>query len=159
ARRAVEPVLLEDGAQPRGEPDRVRAADRPVHVRRVPPRVAVRAHGTPRTGVRALAPRRRSRRRAHRDARDLQTAQRRHLSRRRTRSGHARSARCDVSDPVLPALAQLSERLGRCPDLDTLVSAALGGIADLFGYEHSLLLLLDEDGARLYTIASHGYDT
>jgi hypothetical protein len=60
---------------------------------------------------------------------------------------------------VLPALAQLSERLGRCPDLDTLVSAALGGLADLFGYEHSLLLLRDEDGSRLYTIASHGYDT
>jgi hypothetical protein len=53
---------------------------------------------------------------------------------------------------VLPALAQLSERLGRCPDLDTLVSAALGGLADLFGYEHSLLLLRDEDGSRLYTI-------
>jgi adenylate cyclase len=64
-----------------------------------------------------------------------------------------------VSDPVLPALAQLSERLGRCPDLDSLVSAALSGIADLFGYDYSLLLLRDEDGGRLYTIASHGYDT
>ncbi len=63
-----------------------------------------------------------------------------------------------MKDP-LPALAQLSERLGRCPDLDTLVGAALGGLADLFGYEHSLLLLRDEDGSRLYTIASHGYDT
>jgi hypothetical protein len=60
---------------------------------------------------------------------------------------------------VLGALAQLSERLGRCPDLDTLVGVALTGIADLFGYDHSLLLLRDEDGARLYTIASHGYDT
>jgi adenylate cyclase len=55
-------------------------------------------------------------------------------------------------------LAQLSSRLSRCPDLDTLVSAALSGLADLFGYEHSLLLLLDENGSRLYTIASHGYD-
>jgi len=64
-----------------------------------------------------------------------------------------------VTDPVLPALAQLSERLGRCPDLDSLVSAALSGIADLFSYDHSLLLLRDEDGGRLYTIASHGYDT
>ena len=64
-----------------------------------------------------------------------------------------------MTDPVLPALAQLSERLGRCPDLDSLVSAALSGIADLFGYDYSLLLLRDEDGGRLYTIASHGYDT
>jgi hypothetical protein len=60
---------------------------------------------------------------------------------------------------VLTALAQLSERLGRCPDLDSLVSAALAGVSELFGYEHSLLLLRDEEGARLYTIASHGYDT
>jgi len=60
---------------------------------------------------------------------------------------------------ALGALAQLSERLGRCPDLDTLVSTALRGIADLFGYEHAFLLLRDEDGSRLFTIASHGYDT
>jgi hypothetical protein len=56
-------------------------------------------------------------------------------------------------------LARLSERLGRCPDLDTLVGAALAGLAELFGYEHSLLLLRDEAGERLYTIASHGYET
>jgi adenylate cyclase len=56
-----------------------------------------------------------------------------------------------------PRLAELSARLSRCPDLDSLVSAALDGLANLFGYEHSLLLLLDEDGTRLYTIASHGY--
>jgi adenylate cyclase len=56
-------------------------------------------------------------------------------------------------------LAELSRRLARCPDLDTLVSGALAGLADLFHYEHALLLLLDERGERLYTIASHGYQT
>lgn len=56
-------------------------------------------------------------------------------------------------------LAELGRRLTRCPDLDTLVGCALGGLADLFGYEHSLLLLLDESATRLYTIASHGYAT
>lgn len=55
-------------------------------------------------------------------------------------------------------IAELSTRLGRCPDLDTLVEAAVDGLADLFGYEHSLLLLLDEAGTRLFTIASHGYE-
>ena len=55
-------------------------------------------------------------------------------------------------------IAELSGRLGRCPDLDTVVETAVSGLAELFGYEHSLLLLLDEEGSRLYTIASHGYD-
>ena len=56
-------------------------------------------------------------------------------------------------------LAELSARIGRCPDLDTLLNTALNGIAELFGYEHSLLLLLDESNTRCYTIASRGYDT
>jgi adenylate cyclase len=60
-------------------------------------------------------------------------------------------------DPV--ALGELAARLCRSQDLDALVGAALDGLADLFGYEHSLLLLRDEDGTRLYTIASHGYDS
>jgi adenylate cyclase len=60
-----------------------------------------------------------------------------------------------VSD--VASLAELAARLGRCPDLDTLVSVALAGVDDLLGYRHSMLLLLDEEGARLYTLASHGY--
>jgi adenylate cyclase len=59
---------------------------------------------------------------------------------------------------TLANLATLSAGFGRCHDLDSLVSHALDGIAELFGYEHSLLLLVNEDGSRLYTIASHGYD-
>jgi adenylate cyclase len=55
-------------------------------------------------------------------------------------------------------IAELSTRLSRCPDLSTVVETAVGGLAELFGYEHSLLLLADESGRRLYTIASHGYD-
>lgn len=60
---------------------------------------------------------------------------------------------------TIAGLAELSARLGRSPELDTVVSVALGGIDDLFGYRHSMLLLLDEDGERLYTLASHGYDS
>lgn len=56
-------------------------------------------------------------------------------------------------------IAELSSRLGRCPDLDTVVQTAVSGLAELFGYEHSLLLLLDEEGTQLFTIASHGYET
>lgn len=58
-------------------------------------------------------------------------------------------------DPI--ALGDMAARLSRAPDLDTLVSATVDGLAELFGYGHSVLLLLDEDGRRLYTIASRGY--
>ena len=56
------------------------------------------------------------------------------------------------------ALAELSARLGRCPDLDALVATTVDGLAELFGYPYSLLLLLDEKGTGLYTIASRGYE-
>ncbi|HLM16581.1 MAG TPA: GAF domain-containing protein [Acidimicrobiia bacterium] len=55
-------------------------------------------------------------------------------------------------------LARLSARLARCPDLDSLVESTLGALDELFGFSHSLLLLVDERGDRLYTIASRGYD-
>ncbi len=63
-----------------------------------------------------------------------------------------------AEDSTARQLAELVGRLSRCADLDTLVGATVDGMAELFGFEHSLLLLLDEDGTRLYTIASHGFD-
>jgi hypothetical protein len=55
------------------------------------------------------------------------------------------------------ALSQLTARLSRCGDLDMLVRVTVDGLADLLGYEHSMLLLADETGERLFTIASHGF--
>ena len=63
----------------------------------------------------------------------------------------------DVRDARVLGLAQLSARLARCPDLDSLVEATLAALDELFGFRNSLLLLVDESGDRLYTIASHGY--
>jgi adenylate cyclase len=66
-----------------------------------------------------------------------------------------------VAEAVPPStvdLGELAARLARCSDLDTLVGTTVDGLAAILGYEHSMLLLLDEDGRRLYTIASHGYD-
>ena len=54
-------------------------------------------------------------------------------------------------------LAELAGRLNRCPDIDTLVSTVVRSMAEEFGHEHSVMMLLDEDGRRLYTIASHGF--
>jgi adenylate cyclase len=63
-----------------------------------------------------------------------------------------------VSVDPTAALAELSTRLGRCPDLDTVLSTAVDGLDELFGYAHTLVLLVDEDGRHLFTIASRGYD-
>jgi adenylate cyclase len=54
-------------------------------------------------------------------------------------------------------LGELTARLSRCPDLDAIVTTTVDGLAELLGIGHSLLMLLDEPGQRLYTIASHGY--
>jgi predicted pyridoxine 5'-phosphate oxidase superfamily flavin-nucleotide-binding protein len=69
------------------------------------------------------------------------------------RSGtHRRTASVDAE-----ALGALASRLSRCADLDAIVTTTVDGLATVCGFEHSLLLLLDESGERLYTIASHGY--
>ncbi len=55
-------------------------------------------------------------------------------------------------------LAELSSRMSRCVDLDTLVTTTVDGLAELLGYPNSMLLLLDENSSNLYTIASRGYE-
>ena len=67
------------------------------------------------------------------------------------------AAGTSTSPTARPARRGLATRLSRCTDLDALVATTVQGVADLLGFGHSLLLLLDEDGRRLYTIASHGY--
>jgi adenylate cyclase len=68
---------------------------------------------------------------------------------------HASSGGTATGGPA--EIAELSMRLGRAPDLDTLVATALRGLDELLGFGHSILMLVDETGSRLYTIASHGY--
>jgi adenylate cyclase len=55
-------------------------------------------------------------------------------------------------------LAELTGRVSRSADLDSLVATVVAGLDDLFGFRHSILLLADERAERLYTIASHGYE-
>jgi adenylate cyclase len=56
-------------------------------------------------------------------------------------------------------LAGLTALLSRSPDLDGVVSATVEGLVRIAGYETAVLLLLDEAGEQLYTIASHGFET
>ena len=71
----------------------------------------------------------------------------------------------DLEPPPTPetaghaALGELCGRLSRCGDLDSLVRMTVDGLAELLGYQHAQLMLVDEDRSRLFTIASNGYAT
>jgi GAF domain-containing protein len=55
-------------------------------------------------------------------------------------------------------LESFTERLAGCEGLDALLSTALEALADLFGHVHSFVMFPDEEGTRLYTGASHGFE-
>lgn len=60
--------------------------------------------------------------------------------------------------PTLAQVAEITARIGRCNDLDALVDTTLAALDQVLGFEHSHLMLVDEEGRRLYTIGSHGFD-
>jgi adenylate cyclase len=70
-------------------------------------------------------------------------------------------------DAVAPARAQatfdqldvFSWRLSQQDDVESIFNEALAACAEVFACEHSFLMLLDEAGESLYTVASHGYET
>lgn len=61
-----------------------------------------------------------------------------------------------ITDP-LPELEAFTGRLAACGDLESLLDTALDALSAVFGFDHSFVMALDEEGARLYTLASHGY--
>ncbi len=58
---------------------------------------------------------------------------------------------------LLASAADLAARMSRCADLEGLMSVALAGLDELLGYRHSSVMVLDEEGGRLFTIASYGF--
>jgi adenylate cyclase len=58
---------------------------------------------------------------------------------------------------LLAALRAASARLNASADLEALLDAALGALEESFGIRHAMVLMADEEGRRLYTVASHGY--
>jgi adenylate cyclase len=71
-----------------------------------------------------------------------------------------RESRSEILPPPesMRELEALTERLGSCENLDALLSTALDALADLFGHRHSFVMFPDEEGTRLYTGASHGFE-
>jgi adenylate cyclase len=58
----------------------------------------------------------------------------------------------------LSMLRRASLRVAAATDLDSLVERLLDATVQDFGIEHAMLLLLEADGQRLYTVASRGYE-
>lgn len=60
---------------------------------------------------------------------------------------------------LLGAVRRASERLARSASLDEALAAVLSSLSQLMGVRHAMVLMLDEAGQRLYTVASAGYST
>ncbi|WP_439889263.1 GAF domain-containing protein [Pseudomonas sp. MBLB4123] len=54
-------------------------------------------------------------------------------------------------------LRQLNQRLAACTDLAGLLEQCLDGLAGILEMPQAMILLLDPQGQKLYTVASHGY--
>jgi GAF domain len=65
--------------------------------------------------------------------------------------------RVDAETDGLAAVTQFMGRLAGCGDLDTLLATALEQLDALFGHAQSFVMIRDESGTRLYTVASHGF--
>lgn len=57
----------------------------------------------------------------------------------------------------LQGLQTISARIAGACDLEQLLSEALRALDELLGLEHTMVLVLDDDGSRLVALGSHGY--
>ena len=58
----------------------------------------------------------------------------------------------------LAALRQCTRQLAACMDFESAMDTLLDCLQSHFGIQHSMLLMMDEQGQKLYTVASRGYD-
>ena len=70
----------------------------------------------------------------------------------------------DVQAPTrstvdMEAVDAVSRRIAAAPDMDALINVTLDALAQEFAFAFSSLLLVNEEGDRLYTVASRGFET
>lgn len=65
--------------------------------------------------------------------------------------------RADAGSGALSALRVCIRRLAACGDLDCLIDEALAILDSEFDMRHTMFLMLDANGEKLYTVASRGY--
>jgi hypothetical protein len=58
----------------------------------------------------------------------------------------------------LPQIEEFTARLAACGGLESVINVSLDALSIIFGYDHSFLMVPDEDGKRLFTLGSHGFD-
>lgn len=63
----------------------------------------------------------------------------------------------ETQEHAMRGLVELGQKLACCQDLEELFNTCLRTLDDLFGYHRSSLMLTDESGDRLVTLASHGF--
>lgn len=59
---------------------------------------------------------------------------------------------------LLAALRACQERMSRCTDLESLLAETLACLHQHFSIGHTMVLMADAPGERLYTVASRGYE-
>ena len=57
----------------------------------------------------------------------------------------------------LPRIEEFTARLAASNELESIIDVSLDGLSALFGYDHSFLMVPDEDGKRLFTLGSRGF--
>jgi adenylate cyclase len=57
----------------------------------------------------------------------------------------------------LPQIEEFTARVVACSGLESIINVSLDALAALFGYDHSFLMMPDEDAKRLFTLASRGF--
>ena len=58
---------------------------------------------------------------------------------------------------LLSVLRTLTQRVTQCGDMARLFEEVLGGLEELLDIRHSMLLISESSGKKLYTVASRGY--